>query len=155
MWAVAAASLRPGRAESILKPAIAKLDRNTMGWEQASMAAALPRLAGVAHIPYALDWFYGRLPNEPITNAQEIFLSRVMDSAGANDRALLERLIRDPRFDGISASALRALISRLNVWLKSPLVEYPYQSLGNDEAATLSGWRRLVRESVPRWIKPR
>ena len=151
LWAIAAAALRPDRAESILKPAIAKLDRDVLGWDQARMAAALPRIAGDAHVPYALDWFYGRKPDEPISNAQEIFINEVVERGGTRGRALLAALIADRRFDAISTSALRRLIAILNTWMPKPLVEHPYDYIGPDEAATLARWRRLVRASAPNW----
>jgi hypothetical protein len=154
LWSIAAASLSPDLADTILKPRIEALDRRVYGWDQAQMAAALVRLGGDAHTAYALDWFYGRRPDEPVTNAQEIFVKDVVDKSGPRGRALLQRLIVDPRFDGISAPALRLLIAQINTWLSVPLVEHPYQSVAN-EAETHAAWRRLVRDSVPRWTQPR
>jgi hypothetical protein len=151
-WAIAAAALRPDLAEAILKSAIAKLDGSLFGWDQAKMAAALPRIAGALHTPYALDWFYGRLPAETMTTAQEIFSTQVVDRSGFEGRALLVRLVLDPRFDAIPEPALRALILRINAWLPSPLVEWPYVSLTDDEKKTIfTEWRKVVRDSVPRW----
>jgi hypothetical protein len=151
-WTIAAAALRPDLAEGILKTAIAKLDPKTFGWNQAMMAAALPRIAGASHTAYALDWFYGRLPTETMTTAQEIFITQVVDRSGFEGRALLARLVLDPRFDAIPEPALRALILRINAWLPSPLVEWPYVSLTDDEKKKIfPEWRKVVRDSVPRW----
>ena len=153
LWSVAAASLRPDLADTILKPRIEALDRRIYGWDQAQMAAALVRLGGDAHTAYALDWFYGRRPDEPVTNAQEIFVGDVVEKSGPRGRALLQWLIADPRFNDISAPALRLLIARINTWLPAPLVDSPYQSVTNETQAHAE-WRRLVRESVPRWAPP-
>jgi hypothetical protein len=151
-WAIAAAALRPDLAEGILKSAIAKLDGKLFGGNQAMMAAALPRIAGASHTAYALDWFYGRLPTETMTTAQEIFITQVVDRSGFEGRALLARLVLDPRFDAIPEPALRALILRINAWLPSPLVEWPYVSLADDEKKKIfPEWRKVVRDSVPRW----
>lgn len=151
-WAIAAAALRPDLAEGILKTAIAKLDRDVFGWDQAQMAAALPRIVGASHTAYALDWFYGRLPSETMTTAQEVFITHVVDRSGSDGRALLVRLVRDRRFESIPEPALRALIRRINAWLPEPLVEWPYASLADDEKEkTFTEWRKLVRDSVPRW----
>jgi hypothetical protein len=151
LWAIAAAALRPDRAEAILKPAIAKLDRRVFGWDQAKMAAALPRIAGDTHVPYALDWFYGRMPGETVTNAQEIFINEVVQRGGRSGRALLAALVTDGRFDRISTPALQRLIVVIDDWLPETLVDSPYQSLGTDESKVVAGWRALVRQSVPRW----
>lgn len=151
LWAIAAASLRPDRAPAMLTSAIEATDRRIFGWDQAQMAAALPRIAGEAHVPYALDWFYGRKPNEPITNAQEIFINDVVARGGPAGRALIATLVQDSRFDTISPPALRRLIAIVNTWLPSPLVEYPYESGGPDEERTFARWRAFVRGSVPQW----
>ena len=151
-WAIAAAVLRPDLAAGILKAAIEKLDRDTFGWDQAKMAAALPRIAGVSHTAYALDWFYGRRPTETMTTAQEIFIAQVAERGESDGRTLLVQLVRDPRFEAIPEPALRALIHRINAWLPAPLVESPYGSLADDEKkAVFAQWRKAVRESVPRW----
>jgi hypothetical protein len=152
VWAIAAAALRPDLAEGILKTAIAKLDSKLFGWDQAKMVAALPRIAGASHTAYALDWFYGRLPAETMTTAQEVFIAQVMGPSGSEGRALLVQLVVDPRFDAIPEPALKALIVRLNGWLPAPLVEWPYVSLADGEKKmTFAEWRKVVRESVPRW----
>jgi hypothetical protein len=151
-WAIAAAALRPDLAEGILKKAIANLDRSLFGWDQAKMAAALPRIAGAAHTAYALDWFYGRLPAETMTTAQEVFITEVVDRSGPGGRAMLARLVLEPRFETIPEPALRALIFRINPWLPTPLVEWPYASVtDNEKKAIFAEWRRAVRDSVPRW----
>lgn len=154
LWSVAAASVAPDRAEAILKPRIEALDRRTSGWDQAQMAAALVRLGGNAHTAYALDWFYGRKPDEPVTNAQEMFVNEVFEKAGPGGRVVVQQLIADPRFDAISAPALRRLIMRINTWLPSPIVERPYDYVAN-ESVTHAEWRRLVRDSVAKWTQPR
>jgi hypothetical protein len=152
LWAIAAAALRPDRAEAILTPAIEKLDRKVFGWDQAQMAAALPRIAGETHVPYALDWFYGSKPGEPVTNAQEIFINEVVARGGRPGRALLAALIDDRRFDTLSGFALARLIAVIGSWLPSPLVANPYQSLSPDQEARVRGeWRQLARQSVPNW----
>lgn len=151
-WAIAAATLRPDRAEGILKSAIANLDGKLFGWDQAKMAAALPRIAGASHTGYALDWFYSRLPAETMTTAQEIFIGQVVERSGSDGRALLARLVGDPRFEAIPEPALRALILRLNAWLPHPLVEWPYAFVADDEKeATFAAWHKVVRDSVLRW----
>jgi hypothetical protein len=151
-WAIAAAALRPDLAEGILESAIAKVDGKLFGGNQAMMAAALPRIAGPSHAAYALDWFYGRLPTETMTTAQEIFIAEVVTRSGTDGRALLARLVLDSRFEAIPEPALRALIARINAWLPTPLVEWPYASLTDDEKKTIfPEWRKAVRDSVPLW----
>jgi hypothetical protein len=151
-WSIGAAALRPDLAEGILKAAISKLDPKLFGGDQAWMAAALPRIAGPSHTAYALDWFYGRPPTETMTTPQEIFIDNVMNRSGAGGRALLAKLVLDPRFDTIPETALRPLILRINAWLPTPLVDSPYDYVADDKKkTTFAEWRRLVRESVPRW----
>ena len=151
-WAIAAAALRPDLADGILKTAIAKLDAKLFGWDQAKMAAALPRIAGASHTAYALDWFYGRLPAETMATPQEVFIAELIGPSGSGARALLVQLVLDPRFDAIPEPALRALILRLNAWLPAPLVEWPYVSLADGEKKMIfAEWRKVVRDSVPRW----
>ena len=87
-----------------------------------------------------------------MTTAQEVFITQVLDRSGSDGRALLVRLVLDPRFEAIPEPALRALILRLNAWLPTPLVERPYASLADDEKKTIfTEWRKVVRDSVPRW----
>ena len=151
-WAIAAAALRPDLAGGILKTAIAKLDSKLFGWDQAKMAAALPRIAGRSHTAYALDWFYGRLPAETMATPQEVFIAELIGPSGSGARALLVQLVLDPRFDAIPEPALRALILRLNGWLPTPLVEWPYVSLADGEKKMIfAEWRKVVRDNVPRW----
>jgi len=150
LWSVAAAALRPDRAEAILRPRIETLDRRIMRWDQARMAAGLARFGGPSQIPYVFDWFHGGKPGEPVTNAQEIFIRDVVERSGSGGRALLQQLVQDSRFDTISAPALRTLIASINTWLPAPLVQDPYQS-AVDEAATFAEWRNLVRQSAARW----
>jgi hypothetical protein len=151
-WAIAAAVLRPDRAEQILKSAIAKVDGRIFGWDQARMAVALVRIAGAAHSAYALDWFYGRPPAETRTTAQEIFITEAVRRSGPDGRALLARLVLDRRFEQIPESALQALMLHLNEWVTPPLVESPYAYVSDaDKEATFATWRKAVRDSVPRW----
>jgi hypothetical protein len=151
-WAIAAAALRPDLAEAILKDAIAKLDAKVFGWDQARLAAALVRIAGASHTAYALDWFYSRLPTETQTTPQEIFITDVVRRSGSDGRAVVVRLVFDPRFDMIPEPALRALLLQINTWLTTPLVESPYAYVSDDEKmATFANWRKAVRDSVPRW----
>ena len=71
---------------------------------------------------------------------------------GRGGRVVLERLVTDSRFDDIPEYALRALILKVNAWLPAPVVEYPYESVAdNERKAVFSRWRNAVRESVPRW----
>jgi len=150
--AIAAAALRPDLAERILKTAIEKLDPRLFGWEQAKMAAALPRIVGASHAAYALDWFYSRLPTETATTAQEVFIREVVGRSGSGGRTLLAQLVFDPRFDVIPESALKALILQLNTWLTTPLVESPYAYVSEGEkGTTFAIWRKAVRDSVRLW----
>jgi hypothetical protein len=153
LWAIAAVALRPDRAAAILKPRIETISPEVFGWDQARMAAALVHYGGAAHIPYALDWFYGRSHAETTTNAQEIFINQFIEKWTDERIAVLTRLVRDPRFDRISVPALRMLILRINRWLPAPLVADPYGYLGEgrEQAETVARWRRLVQESVPNW----
>lgn len=57
----------------------------------------------------------------------------------------------DRRFDTISAEGLRELVREINRWLPKPQIEELPSYLGENPAATLAEWRRLVRESAPRW----
>jgi len=151
-WAIAAAALRPDLAEDILKNAIARLGDEPFGSDQAKMAAALPRIAGASHTAYALDWFYGRSPTETSTTAQEMFIAQVADRSDSEGRALLVRLVLDPRFEAIPEPALKSLILRINGWLPAPLVEGPYAYVADGEKkTTFAEWRKAVRDSIPRW----
>ena len=151
-WAIGAAAVRPDRAEEILKRASANLDGKLFGWDQARMAAALVRIAGPSHTAYALDWFYSRLPDEPLANAQEGFIRDVVERSGPGGRALLASLVLDPRLETISESAFKELINRVNAWVPTPLVERPYDYVSPETRAAVFGeWRRRVRESVPQW----
>ena len=115
-------------------------------------AAALPRIAGESQTEYALAWFYGRSPKETSTTAQEIFINDVAARSGPRDRAVLARLVLDPRFDDIPEPALRTLIFKINPWLSMPLLETPYEYVAeNEKKAVFGQWRKALQESVPRW----
>ena len=151
-WAIAAATLQPARAAAILQDAIAKIPSDPYGWEGARMAAALPVIAGASHTAYALDWFYSQPAAKNMTTGQEIFIGEAVERYDSGGRTLLTRLVLDRRFDAMSKLALRTLIGHVNTWLPAPLVEYPYAYVSDSEAAAIfAGWRKAVRDSVPRW----
>ena len=87
-----------------------------------------------------------------MTTAQEIFIDEVVRRSGSGGRALLARLVLDARFDRVPEPALKGLISKINTWLPTPLVEQPYGYVADAEKnAVFAGCRKAVRESVPRW----
>ena len=81
-----------------------------------------------------------------------MFITQVVDRSGSEGRALLVRLVLDPRFEAIPEPALKALILRINGWLPAPLVESPYAYVADDKKkTTFAEWRKAVRDSIPRW----
>ena len=151
-WAIGAASLRPDHAEGVLKTAIANLPSNPFVWDQARMAAALPRIAGPMHNAYALDWFYSQVPVQTNANVQEVFIREVAERSGSAGRALLVQLVMDTRFETISEPALKTLLLYINRRLPAPLVKNPYGYVTADQKkTTFAEWRQAIRASAPRW----
>src|SRR5207253_79757 len=171
-YAIAAATLEPEQARSVLMQAFARFPNEGYidAWARTDLAIALWRLRGPAETDFILDWFYGEtLKHEGVPHSRATFLA-ALDPAAAQTKTVVHRLVHDPRFQALDWSSLKSVARIVNRWtatipeqelasLHHPygeqhVVEEPeqaaktYPEQTKELNQTLANWRRRIQRSM-------
>lgn len=120
-WTIAAASLQPQKAASLLKNELARplhaLD------ERGDIAVALWKLCGTGEIDYLADWFFRVKPDHSsFPNCRTQFIQEAAVTKEPDGRRLMARLVSDPRMADTDWATTEGMIRVVNGWLPKPLV---------------------------------
>jgi len=178
-YAIAAANLDPNRAGSIIGSAFRVFSRHGYAdaWARSDLAIARWQLKGLAVAGETVNWFYAEtLKDEGVPHSRVKFL-QALDPKSLESRAMTAALVNDPRFATLDWSSLKAMLTLINGWTKSPVVDpqeiqnlrhpygeqhavqqpeqaaqvYPEQTKGLN--AALDRWRASIKASVGEWSK--
>lgn len=121
-WYVAAARLEPARARERLQAGMKALagDSPYLRRYCADLALAWHEILGPSEDAKVLDWFFGAEP-KPYDNLihRAGFVDRLAEMASG--RALITKIIHDPRFDDLDWPTLCSVVLATGRWLKPPI----------------------------------
>jgi hypothetical protein len=157
-FAVAAAMLRPAKADDIL---IAALERVTDRNQRTEIATALARLGNERGIAGAVKWFYQDPPAPGGGFGREAFLRNLHDQDAVRFRKVVEQIIRDERLETLGPASTRGLIQAASGYLGRTLADeedirksYGFEETQrNGKFGPLGQWHKALRATVDEWTK--
>jgi hypothetical protein len=161
-YAIAAATLRQERAETILTDELARFSGEYEDTQRADLSVALARLAPERAMPTAINCFFVERPRPGAYGfGREWFLNELQASDPHRFRKAVELIIRDERLTTLGPATTRTLIQAVGGYLGRELADKDQirDSYGIDEAQRdrkfkhLADWHRRLKETVDEWSR--
>lgn len=166
-FVLAAAALRPEKADEILIPQLSQrlvVPFIMAGNLRADVAAELAQLGSDRGIAASVDWFF-QLPadSDQFMDGHNQFLARLHDRDAVRYRQIIARLIRDKRLTTLDRVTTSLILESVEGYLGRQLVSvdelHPGVSLqefflgpqARSETATPVKWHQLLQQTVDEW----
>ncbi len=111
---VAAASLKPEKAQKWLRDAMPRYNARYEGGDRAYIARQLWITCGPSEMDYLLNWFWGeKTTNYAMQSVRNQFLQGVIGQHAPADRTLFAKIAEDARFYGLDLDTKRIITEAL------------------------------------------
>jgi hypothetical protein len=155
---IIAAELRPSMASKWLREDFTRHSAEGDGWERANLLAALWRTVGPSETDFIVDHYFNDAPALRVYPTERVaFLEACDEHPRPEFRALIVRIIRDPRSKQTGPDSTGALVKIVNKWVPKPIgSDAELENLRGDEAdkrtpeesAALARWHDRLRASA-------
>ena len=152
--------LRPEDAEKVLIPAFDRFVDPYQQDDRVRLAVTLAHLGGKAGLEECVNWLFREVPQPGAYGfGREGFLRTLQQTNPARFRAIVSRVVRDPRLGQLGPASTRELLLAVEGYLGRPLAteDEVRLSYGIDEAQRdtkfplLKQWHEAMRQTVDEW----